>query len=99
MYSARREIELRAEYTRRILGELAERNAKVPASLVLVDCTRLAGELIRDGSRDVVTDIERCSRFLPGVDSGCVVSAMSAALSRITDHLLLVVRQRPDFTP
>jgi hypothetical protein len=99
MYSARREVELRAEYTRRVIGELAERCPDVPASLVLVDCTRLASELVGNSCRDVVTDIERASRVLHGVDSGCVASAISAAVGRITDHLLTVVGRRPDFTP
>ncbi len=97
MYSARREIDLRAEYTRQVLSETVDRNPDVPASLMLVDCTRLAGELVRECSRDVINDIERASRFLPGVDPGCVAAAMSAAVGRISHHLLLVVGRRPDF--
>ena len=97
MYSARREIDLRAEYTRQVISETVARNPDVPAPLMLVDCTRLAGELVRDCSRDVVTDIERASRFLPGVDPGCVAAAMSSAVGRISQHLLLVVGRRPDF--
>src|SRR4051812_28583437 len=58
MQSARREIELRGEYTRRVIGEFAECSYEAPASLVLTECTAAAVELIRRGCRDVAKDIE-----------------------------------------
>ena len=99
LYAARREIDLRAEYTRLALGELAEQNTDVPAPLVLVGCTRLAAELVHASVRDVVADIESASRFLHGVDAGCVTGATSQALRRITDHLLATVAERSDSRP
>jgi hypothetical protein len=94
MRCARREVELRGEFTIRMLGELAERNAHLQTSVVLVDCTTLAAELMRDGCRDLENDVARTSRFLPGVDSGTVALAVSQAISRITDHLLDVTGHR-----
>lgn len=88
MRCAEREVELRGEFTRRMLGELAERHAHLQTSVVLVDCTKLAAELMRDGCRDLENDVVRTSRFLPGVDSGTVAMAVSKAISRVTDHLL-----------
>ena len=97
MRAARREIELRGEFTRRMLGALAERSGDVSPSRILVDCTTLAAELIRDGCRDVEKDIERTSRIVHALDKGVVAVALSAAISRVTDHLLDVVEQRADF--
>ena len=88
MRCAQREVELRGEFTRRMLGELAERHADLQTSVVLVDCTQLAAELMRDGCRDLESDIARTSRFLPTVDSATVSVAVSYAIGRITDHLL-----------
>lgn len=94
MRCAQREVELRGEFTRRMLGELAERHAHLQTSVVLVDCTSLAAELMRDGCRDLEADIGRTSRFLPGVDSGVVAAAVSKAIRRVTDHLLDVTGHR-----
>jgi hypothetical protein len=96
MVSARREIELRGEYTRRVLGELAERSIDPPPSAVLADCASLADELMRGGCRDVGNDIEHASRFLHGMDATCASHAISRAISDITDHLLDVIQARAD---
>ena len=99
MRCARREVELRGEFTRRMLGELAERHAHLQTSVVLVDCTKLAAELVRDGCRDLENDIVRTSSFLPGVDSGTVALAVSQAISKVTDHLLDVTGQGREHHP
>ena len=88
------EIELRGEFTRRMLGELAERHQDLPSSLVLVDCTRLAAELLREGCRDVDNDVVRTSRFVYGVDAGAATAAVSQAIKVVADHLLEVVGRR-----
>jgi hypothetical protein len=96
MTVAGHEVELRGEFTKRMLGELAERHVHLPTAQVLVDCTKLASELLRDGCRDVDNDIVRASRFLHGMDGGVVAVAVKAAISRVTDHLLEVTGQRPE---
>jgi hypothetical protein len=95
MRAAQVEIELRGEYTRRMLGELAERHLHLPSNQVLVDCTRLASELIRYGCRDVENDIVRTSQYLYGMDAGVVDRAMKAAIGRVTDKLLEVISRGP----
>jgi hypothetical protein len=97
MQSAKLEVEVRAEFTRRAFGDLAGRNSHVPVSRVLVDCTKLVGELLPRICRDVDKDIQHASHFLYGVDGGCVGQAVSDAMQHIADHLLDVVSQRPDF--
>jgi hypothetical protein len=90
MRLAKREIEVRGEFTARMFSELAERFSALPSSLVLVDCTRRASELLRDGCRDVEADVVRTARFVPGVDVGAVAATLSLAIRRLTDHLLEV---------
>jgi hypothetical protein len=95
MVAARHEIALRGNFTRHMLGELAERHSDLPMSVVLVDCTQLGAELMREGCRDVDKDIERSSRFVHGVDAAASSIAIAQAITRISDHLLEVVAQRP----
>jgi hypothetical protein len=97
MRTARREIELRGEFTLRIIGDFAEQSTNIPAAQVLVDCTTMAAELIRRGCRDVAKDIEIANQFLHGIDGGCAERAMSQALTGVTDRVLEVVRLRADF--
>jgi hypothetical protein len=90
MRLAKREVEVRSEFTTRMFRELAERFSELPSSQVLVDCTRCATELLRDGCRDVEADVVRTARFVPGVDVGAVTQTLSLAIQRLTDHLLVV---------
>jgi hypothetical protein len=98
MYCAKVEVALRGEFTRLAFGRLAQRAAAVSASRVLVDCTKLAGELLPRICRDVEKDIQHASHFLYGVDGGCVAAAVSAEMQKLADHVLDVVTDRSDFT-
>jgi hypothetical protein len=97
MYCAKVEVAIRGEFTRRAFGRLAERCPEVSSSRVLVDCTKLAGELLPRICRDVDKDIQHASHFLFGVDGGCVAAAVSAEMQAIADHVLDVVTDRNDF--
>ncbi len=97
MHCAKIEVALRGEFTRRAFGRLAERCTDIPASRVLVDCTKMAGELLPRICRDVDKDITHASHFLHGVDGGCVAAAVSAEMQKIADHILDVVTDRNDF--
>jgi hypothetical protein len=97
MHCAKVEVALRGEFTRRAFGQLAQRCSQIPASRVLVDCTKLAGELLPRICRDVDKDIQHASHFLYGVDGGCVAAAVSTEMQKIADHVLDVVSDRNDF--
>jgi hypothetical protein len=97
MHCAKIEVALRGEFTRHAIGRLAERCTGVPASRVLVDCTKMAGEYLPRICRDVEKDIQHASHFLHGVDGGCVAAAVSAEMEKIADHVLDVVSDRNDF--
>ena len=96
MTAAKREVELRGEFTQRLLGDLASRHLHLPKDHLLVDLTKLTAELVRDGCRDVDNDIVRVSRFLYGMDGGVVAVAVREAISRVTDHLLDVTSKPPE---
>lgn len=95
MSAAQREVELRGEFTLRLLGDLASRHLHLPKDQLLVDLTKLTAELIRDGCRDVENDIVRTGRFLYGMDGGVVAVSVRAAISLVTDHLLDVTSRPP----
>lgn len=96
--SALIELELRVANTARVLRDLALRDHEVSASEVLVECTRLGTELIRDGCRDLEADIIRTSRFMPGVDVTAFHDAVSRSIRRVVDGLLEAHREaRPHF--
>lgn len=97
MYCAKVEVALRGEFTRKAFGRLAERTTNISASRVLVDCTKMAGELLPRICRDVDKDIQHASHFLYGVDGGCVAAAVSAEMQKIADHVLDVVTDRKDY--
>lgn len=88
--SAKHEVALRGEFTTRAFGELAARVHDVAPSVVLVECSRRATELLRDGCRDIEADIVRTARFVPEVDVAAWQQARSDAIRRLTDHLLAI---------
>lgn len=96
MAAAKREVELRGEFTLRLLGDLASRHLHLPKDELLVDLTKLTAELIRDGCRDVENDIVRTGRFLYGMDGGVVAVSVRDAISLVTDHLLDVTSRPPE---
>jgi hypothetical protein len=98
MYCAIVEVELRGEFTRVAFGRLAASGGSVAPSKVLVDCTKLAGELFPRICRDVDKDIQHASHFLYGVDGETVSRTVSHQLQRIADHVLDTVAARPDFS-
>jgi hypothetical protein len=97
MRTAKREIELRGDFTQKVIGEFAESSPDVPVAQILVDCTTIASELIRRGCDDVARDIETTAKFLLGIDAQCAQKAMAQALTSVTDRLLDVVKARPDY--
>jgi hypothetical protein len=98
MYCAIVEVELRGEFTRAAFGRLAASGTALPPSKVLVDCTKLSGELFPRICRDVDKDIQHASHFLHGVDGECVSRTVSQQLQRIADHILDTVASRPGFS-
>lgn len=90
LQSAKREVALRGEFTTRAFSELVARDHDVAPSVVLVDCTRRATELLHAGCRDIEADIVRTARFVPGVDVADWREARSDAVRRLTDHLLAI---------
>lgn len=94
MKAAEREVDVRVELTERMLCDLAGRHAHLPSELVLVDCTKAAAQLLRDGCRDIDTDISRTSRFMLGIDAGLVPRLVSLGIDRVANRLLADLAER-----
>ncbi|HYV98811.1 MAG TPA: hypothetical protein VE967_15255 [Gemmatimonadaceae bacterium] len=99
VWCAVREISLRAEFTGRVLTDVAQSGADVAGVSVLADCHALLDELLPRGCRDVMRDVEHTSRFLDGVDSAAVSHALTTVVADIGKQLRDVVRARAAARP
>jgi hypothetical protein len=86
-----REIHVREAYLQKLLLLLIANRRGVPMSRVLADATRLAGQLLSAGCKDVVHDVEGISKFERGVDVEAVVNELSDAVARVSMAILHAV--------
>jgi hypothetical protein len=90
--AACREIEARENLVLLAMLSLLDQRGDAPWDRVLNDSTRLAGELLRRGCRDIEADVDRMAVYTTGIDRDVLLDEIAAAIDRISEVLLRVAR-------
>jgi hypothetical protein len=86
--AACREIQAREALVLTAMLDLVDRRGDTAWDRVLSDCTRLAGELLCRGCRDIEADVDRMAMYTTGIDRESLAEEIAAGVDRISAVLL-----------